>query len=154
MTTLRKAYAYIIRERPAADERPGARLVRELLVFRHRDFPEAGVQVPKGTMLPGEAPEAAVLREAHEETGLDALTLVRPLATDRQLQTNGILAERHFFELAALAQTPDAWDHVVTGDGSDCGLVFRYFWARSAAEADLWPGFGDYLDLVLGLVAG
>lgn len=149
MSPLRKAYAYIIRERPmSAGATPTGG--REFLVFRHRDFPEAGVQVPKGTVLPDETPEAAVLREAHEETGLSTLTLLRPLATDRQLQADGMLYERHFFALAAPVTTPDAWDHVVTGSGGDTGLVFSYFWARSADEADLWPGFGDYLDLIYG----
>jgi ADP-ribose pyrophosphatase YjhB (NUDIX family) len=140
MTPIRKAYAYITRERAET---------REFLVFRHRDFPEAGIQVPKGTMLPDETPEAAVLREAREETGLRDLTLVRLLAVDLQPQPDGALHERHFFELAAPADLPDAWEHVVTGEGDDNGLVFCYFWARSAVEVGLWPGFGDYLHLTL-----
>lgn len=41
---------------------------RELLVFRH---PTAGVQLPAGSIEPGESPEAAVLREVAEETGLE-----------------------------------------------------------------------------------
>ena len=46
-----------------------------LLVFRHVDFPEAGVQAPAGTVDPGEAPDDAVLREAQEETDLCGLTI-------------------------------------------------------------------------------
>ena len=34
-----------------------------LLVFKHRDFPEAGLQVPAGTIEEGESPHDAVLRE-------------------------------------------------------------------------------------------
>jgi 8-oxo-dGTP pyrophosphatase MutT (NUDIX family) len=41
-----------------------------LLVFRHRDFPKAGIQVPAGTVQINEELPAAVLREAYEETGL------------------------------------------------------------------------------------
>jgi 8-oxo-dGTP pyrophosphatase MutT (NUDIX family) len=46
---------------------------RELLVFTH---PDAGIQVPAGTMEAGETPEIAVLREVSEETGLTAVRLV------------------------------------------------------------------------------
>ena len=35
----------------------------EMLVFTHVDYPEAGRQVPEGTVMPGESPEAAMLRE-------------------------------------------------------------------------------------------
>ena len=51
----------------------------ELLVFTHREFPEAGVQVPAGTVEEGETLDAAVLREVHEETGLPP-TAVRKMA--------------------------------------------------------------------------
>ena len=50
-----------------------------LLVFRHTDFPEAGIQVPAGTVKPNERLEIAVLREAYEETGLQGLTIRRYL---------------------------------------------------------------------------
>ena len=45
-----KVFAYIIRG-------------EHLLVFRHVDFPEAGIQIPGGTMEGGEDPALAVLRE-------------------------------------------------------------------------------------------
>ena len=47
----------------------------KLLVFRHPFHPEAGIQVPAGTIEPGESPQEAVLREAHEETGFSELEL-------------------------------------------------------------------------------
>src|ERR1700693_2445079 len=46
-----------------------------LLVFRHPSAPEAGIQVPAGTVEANEQAEKAVLREAFEETGLRDLTL-------------------------------------------------------------------------------
>ncbi len=46
-----------------------------LLVFRHTQSVEAGIQVPGGTVEPGESPEAAALREAQEESGLADLHL-------------------------------------------------------------------------------
>jgi 8-oxo-dGTP pyrophosphatase MutT (NUDIX family) len=42
----------------------------DLLVFEHRDFPEAGTQVPAGTVDRGEAPARTVVREVLEETGV------------------------------------------------------------------------------------
>jgi len=48
----------------------------ELLVFRH---PNAGIQVPAGTVEIGETPRMAVLRETTEETGLQNLEIVRQL---------------------------------------------------------------------------
>lgn len=47
----------------------------QLLVFSHPHHPEAGIQVPAGTIQAGESPEEAVLREAYEETGLENLEL-------------------------------------------------------------------------------
>jgi 8-oxo-dGTP pyrophosphatase MutT (NUDIX family) len=61
-----KVYAYITRG-------------DQLLVFRHIDFPGAGIQTPGGTIEEGEEPEDAVLREAVEETGLVKLRLVSHL---------------------------------------------------------------------------
>ncbi len=49
---------------------------RELLLFQH---PYAGIQIPAGTVEPGEAPDAAAIRETHEETGL------RDVAIDQYL---------------------------------------------------------------------
>lgn len=59
--------ALITRETPAG---------RELLVFQH---PTAGVQLPAGTIEPGETPQAAVLREVAEETSLTTVEIVRYL---------------------------------------------------------------------------
>ena len=51
-----------------------------LLVFRHVDS-EAGIQVPAGTLEPGESPNDGVIREAQEETGLDNLEVRRFLGS-------------------------------------------------------------------------
>ena len=49
-TTLLKVLAYVTRLRNGDVE---------LLVFDHRDAPEAGIQVPAGTIEPGESPDVA-----------------------------------------------------------------------------------------------
>jgi 8-oxo-dGTP pyrophosphatase MutT (NUDIX family) len=48
----------------------------ELLVFNH---PGVGVQIPAGTVEPGEKPETSARREAAEETGLVDLLFIRSL---------------------------------------------------------------------------
>jgi len=52
-----KVFAYIIRHKNQQ---------AELLVFEHRDYPEAGIQVPAGTVEDQEALEAALMREVEE----------------------------------------------------------------------------------------
>jgi len=64
---LGKVTAFIIRRNHAHSE---------LLVFAH---PTAGIQVPAGTVEEGETFEYAVLREVHEETGLEQVRLVKML---------------------------------------------------------------------------
>jgi len=56
---LEKATAFITRRKDGESQ---------LLLFKH---PNAGIQLPAGTVEEGESPEKAVLREAMEETGLD-----------------------------------------------------------------------------------
>ncbi len=63
MTRLEKVTAFILRQRTSSPE---------VLLFEH---PSAGIQVPAGTVEPGEDPESAALREGSEESGLDGLTL-------------------------------------------------------------------------------
>ena len=66
-----------------------------LLVFRHLHVPEAGIQIPAGTLEPGESSDDGVLREAQEETGLDCLAIHRFLGTrDYDVSPYG-LAELH-----------------------------------------------------------
>lgn len=66
---LEKVTAFVVR---------GAGEGRELLLIQH---PQAGVQIPAGTLEAGETPEAAALREAAEETGLAGLQLRQSLGS-------------------------------------------------------------------------
>jgi 8-oxo-dGTP pyrophosphatase MutT (NUDIX family) len=118
---IRKAFAYITHE-------------DRLLIFSHPLEPAAGLQVPAGTMLDGEAPEDAVLREAREETGLEKLRIVRFLgATMRDCADVGRdeIHHRHFFHLACDETPPERWRQyeMDTSDGSDPPL-FELWWVR------------------------
>jgi 8-oxo-dGTP pyrophosphatase MutT (NUDIX family) len=117
MIWVRKAFAYIRRDDC-------------VLVFRHMDYPEAGLQVPAGTVQPGESPVVAVVREATEETGLIGLRVVRFLGqADRDMQDFGVdqVHERWFFELACDGEPPHTWDHdELHGGGEPIRFVFTW----------------------------
>ncbi len=79
---------------------------RQLLLFRH---PNAGIQIPAGTMEEGEEPDAAALREGREESGLSALAVVRHLGTDEVTLPEGQVL---FGKTATVYSRPDpgSWD--------------------------------------------
>ena len=111
-------------------------LGRELLVFEHRDFPDAGVQVPAGRLDPGEDLESGLLREIHEEAGLTDVRIVRELPGFEEHYESRY--DNHGFHLVPTADLPDEWEHVVHGDGDDAGLTFSYRWARIEPELELF----------------
>ncbi|MFD7104745.1 NUDIX domain-containing protein [Streptomyces celluloflavus] len=76
------------------------------------------------TALP-QGPAEAVLREVAEETGLLTAAMVRKVAVEDKLHSDtGQPRRTSFFFLQASADTSDAWDHQVNGDGGDAGLTF------------------------------
>ena len=133
-----KVLAYITRERDGH---------RELLVFTHRDFPEAGVQVPAGTVEPGEVIEAALFREVREESGLTDVQLVRKLAEHEEVEWDNI---RHVFCLIAPNGAPDRWTHTVHGQGEDAGMVFEYRWVDLSENVELAGAQHKWLGLLNG----
>lgn len=138
MSPIRKAFGYITREHNGQ---------RQVLVFTQRDLPDAGIQIPKGTVEDHETPEQAVMREMRKETGLTQRVLIGEIASDHWRYAGHTYA-RHFFHLTC-ADTPDTWDHEVTGQGEDNGMIFRYFWMRDTAMLPAAWGHGDYLERVL-----
>lgn len=134
----RKAYAYVTR--PNGDG-------RQLLVFRERSDPAAGVQVPKGGIDDGEAPDRAVRRELREEAGIEHDRPVYHLASDRCRRSDGKRVARHFFHFP-VDESRDEWAHEVTGDGEDCGLVYDLFWRPLPLSARLATGMDAYLPLL------
>ena len=60
----------------------------DLLLFNH---PHVGVQIPAGTVNPGEDIETAAMREAAEETGLNNLRLLRKIANADDPVPDGFL---------------------------------------------------------------
>jgi 8-oxo-dGTP pyrophosphatase MutT (NUDIX family) len=109
-----------------------------LLVFSHPHAPEAGIQVPAGTVEPGEPVEAAVLREAWEETGLPGLTLARFLGEQVRAMADfgrDEIHHRYFYHLVCGGDPPATWEHWEghAADGSGVHL-FAFCWARLPDE--------------------
>ena len=128
MITKRKAFAYITRG-------------NDLLLFRHLDFPEAGLQVPAGTVEEGETPPIAALREAAEETGLDELTLIEYLGyQERDMSDYGKaeIHQRYFYHLYFEGETPPRWQHIEgdPSDGTTHSIRLELFWVRLAVWLD------------------
>jgi 8-oxo-dGTP pyrophosphatase MutT (NUDIX family) len=134
-----RVVAYVTRERDGR---------RELLVFDHRDHPDAGTQVPAGRLEPGEDLEAGLARELHEEAGLDHVRIVRRLGEfDGEALGHGVGYRNHVYELEA-PTARDGWEHMVLGNGDDAGLVFVYRWEPITPDLCLWGGRDPVLELL------
>lgn len=142
MNRVEKAFAYITN---------GTRI----LVFEHADFPSAGIQVPAGTIEPGESPAAAVVREAHEETGMSDLGmpwLVGILDFDARPFGKNELHRRHFFHLCAAGEVSEKWRHYErdASDGSRERIAFDIYWLPlSGAAGRLIADHGALIPVLL-----
>lgn len=122
----------------------------ELLLFEEPDFPEAGTQVPGGTLESQELPAAGVMREASEETGLQDLRLVRSLGTVPYKAPSGAQVLRHFFHLAAGDRKAEVWEHwESTPSTGGSPIRFRFRWVRLPQV----PALAAELDCMLNQLA-
>jgi 8-oxo-dGTP pyrophosphatase MutT (NUDIX family) len=104
-----------------------------LLVFRH---PEDGnMQLPKGTIEPGESPEVAVRRELLEESGIDYAGALQSLGTLERECEAGVEGNTHrhpqlwhLFLMRAEGHLPETFVHTATGSPEEEGLVFTFSW--------------------------
>lgn len=144
MEVKQKVLAYIIR---TLEEK------KEVLVFDHRGEPEAGIQVPGGTVDPGEELEEALLREVLEESGLE-FTEVQSYCGQAEYLRKDFPEkhERHFYliDLNILKkELPHSWSHQVFGEGEDQGLIFDYYWMEvGEASQKLVAEMGLMLDQI------
>jgi 8-oxo-dGTP pyrophosphatase MutT (NUDIX family) len=119
-----------------------------MLIFRHTQFPEAGIQVPAGTVEAGESVEAAVLREAWEESGLEDLEICNYLGMDElDLSEFGMhgIDQRHFYHLARRKRPPKRWSHIEKhpSGGDQDTIEFELFWVKFPDEVPELSGGQD-----------
>jgi 8-oxo-dGTP pyrophosphatase MutT (NUDIX family) len=131
-----KALAYVVRR-------------GHLLVFRHTGYSdeEVGIQVPAGSIRAGESPEEAVLREAHEETGLTNFQIIRKLGEyDYDISpSRWEIQHRHVFHLRLLEDAPERWASREDHDGQGEPTPLECFWIPLEAAHVLQSGQGALL---------
>ena len=103
----------------------------KVLVLRHVDFQNLGLQIPGGTVEKDETPSDAAAREALEEPGLEQpgapefldVTVIESQRSDEKL------LEAWFYRLAMSGKVPDVRVHTeVYASGSDEKVRFELSW--------------------------
>lgn len=140
VTHVRKACAYVTRGES------------ELLVFEGPGHD--GLQVPKGTVEPGESPREAVCREVVEESGLATFAGVSHLVTDvwKRRDSPPKRYVRNFYHVP-VHDAPDSWTHIVTGSGRENGSAFEFSWVELPTSAEFALDLDDYLHALGGVGA-
>lgn len=138
-----KAIAYVTRRQNSK---------HQLLVFEHdKEFSDAGIQVPCGTVDDNEDPKDTIIRELFEEAGIQG----QPTAKLDEYQFYGEHAKkflrRHVFHFEMCEHSlPQKWTHQVSGEGHDKNLNFHYSWIDiEFAKGKLSGRFDDSIDLLL-----
>ncbi|MFK7921030.1 MAG: NUDIX domain-containing protein [Bacteroidia bacterium] len=135
-----KVLAYIIR-------RVGG--ISELLVFTQVAFPEAGTQVPAGTIEKDENRLDAVIREVREESGLDKFKAIHFLGSTTYIaKSKAEIHNRHFYQLDYEGESSDKFEHEVGGKGLDAQMVFSFEWVDIENLPRLIADQGDYISKI------
>ncbi|MDM0113315.1 NUDIX domain-containing protein [Variovorax sp. J22R133] len=110
-----------------------------LLVFHHPG--DRNMQLPKGTVEPGEAPEDAVRRELLEESGIDFKGPLQFLGTMERECRAGVEGNAfrhaqlwHLYLMRAETELPETFEHEAVGSPEEEGLVFSFSWLAPHEE--------------------
>ena len=122
-----------------------------LLVLRHVEHPDLRPEVPGGTIELGELPAVAALREAREETGLEALGTPELLGTRTveavRLSGAAETLEAWYYRIAVGEGAPDAWRHWERhASGGEEDILFELSWAPLDALPGLLPADRRLID--------
>lgn len=144
MKTYHKAYVYLT-------------CGPDLLVFKEPDFPSVGLQVPGGTLDPGESYLLAAKREFLEETGLSLDIAFESFADQKRMIKNapncldGLHCRRHFH--GKIREKPaSAWNYVESSPSAGGPPIrLQFFWfdilsCDATAETLFFEGFGAQLE--------
>lgn len=117
--------------------------------------------MPAGSLEDGETLEQGALREAIEETGLQALDLERFLGkAERDMRDFGHdqIHKRHFFHLSCHQEAPETWQHTdpapsIISDEFPL-LPFHFRWVAMPDQVPpLIADFGYYLPALYEILA-
>lgn len=101
-----------------------------LLLLEHPEHPEAGLQVPGGTVEEHETPDAAVLREVKEETNLQDVELLMFLGDEVvDMRPFGMPERQHawYYHLNCREETSETWTHQESHSVAE-PIPFRFYW--------------------------
>ncbi|TYC53470.1 NUDIX domain-containing protein [Rhodobacterales bacterium] len=137
----------------------------ELLVFIEPDHPAPDLQVPGGTVDPGESYLQAARREFSEETGL-SLDIALESFSDQDHFIEDVpgslpgLHRRRHFHGRVLKKPAEQWEHFETSPSTGGPPIrFRLFWvdlfAKDAPpETRFFEGFGAQLETLRSRMEG
>lgn len=132
----RKVLAYVTKE-------------NNLLVFKHTDFPDAGVQVPAGSIEEGEEPINAALREVYEESGLRNVSVVNFLGVYEydMVPYREEIQIRYVYHLKLNEPAEEKWRHYETHpDSGGEPISFDFYWVKlDTTNINLAGGQGEML---------
>jgi 8-oxo-dGTP diphosphatase len=124
------------------------------LTFTQPDHPDAGRQIPAGTIEEGETPPQAALRELAEETGWGRNSQLVHFA-DTVYDMSAHKPEMHlrswFFAVAEHGDFPaESWSHREFRAGLP-GLVAEFSWTDVSSREQLMAGHSDLLHAAVNL---
>lgn len=146
MKKIKKVFAYIIHK-------------NKLLVFKHPDHADAGIQVPAGTVEENESLENAVIREASEETGLNNFKIEEYLGNSVYYEKEkDETHDRYYFLLSCTDKNinRNEWIHGEKNElhfteiDKQYGMVrFSFYWLNIFdAQLHLHHGHGEKLNKI------